>query len=308
MGLEALELVERRQRRILVVEMDDEADRDQPVVVMVEERAAGGAAAERPAETVLHQPGLELRRLDLPDLLQADAVFLRLAPVVELEAGDRLLGERAARAFGDQHVFAAQLHAAGEARLRLAVAADSHVAGRDADDFAVVAVKKFGRGEAGIDFDPERLGAAAHPARHRAERADELAVVAHQPRHQQIGQPHAARRPEQQEAIGRDFGLQRPLGIVAPVGQQPVEPDRIEDHAGEDMRADLRALLDHDHRHSGVELLEPDRRGQAGRAGADDDDVEFHRLARRQFVFSRHVPVSFRPGAGPARAAPKRRP
>ena len=202
-GLEALEFVERRQRRVLVVEMDDEADRDQPIVVMVFERAARGAAAERPAEAVLHQPGLELRRRDPPDLLQADRVFLRLAPIGEPEAGDRLLAERAARAFGEQDVFAAQLHAAGEARLRLAVAADAHVAGRDADDFAVGAIEEFRRGEAGIDLDPERLGAAAHPARHRAERADELAVVAHQLRHHEVGEAHAARR-------RRETGSDRP--------------------------------------------------------------------------------------------------
>ena len=46
------------------------------------------------------------------------------------------------------------------------------------------------------------------------------------------------------------------------------------------MRADLGALLQH---HDGdapaIELLQPDRGGEAGRPGADDDDVEFHRLA-----------------------------
>jgi len=36
MGLESLELVERRQRRVLVVEMNDESDGNQPVIVMVQ--------------------------------------------------------------------------------------------------------------------------------------------------------------------------------------------------------------------------------------------------------------------------------
>jgi hypothetical protein len=41
------------------------------------------------------------------------------------------------------------------------------------------------------------------------------------------------------------------------------------------------ALLEHHHIfHVGVELLEADRRGQAGGAGADDDDVVLHRFAR----------------------------
>ena len=48
------------------------------------------------------------------------------------------------------------------------------------------------------------------------------------------------------------------------------------------MRADLGALL-HDHdAEFGRELLQPDRGGEAGGAGADDHDVEFHALAGRQ--------------------------
>ena len=55
MRLEALELVERRQVRVRVVEVHDEADRHQVVVEVIEERAAAGVAVERPAERVLHQ-------------------------------------------------------------------------------------------------------------------------------------------------------------------------------------------------------------------------------------------------------------
>ena len=51
--------------------------------------------------------------------------------------GDELLGQRTARAFADQHVFAAQLHPPREIRFSAAVAAYSHVAGRDADHFAI---------------------------------------------------------------------------------------------------------------------------------------------------------------------------
>ena len=45
------------------------------------------------------------------------------------------------------------------------------------------------------------------------------------------------------------------------------------------MRADLGTLLHHDDGGFGRELLEPDRGGKAGRPGADDDNVELHRLA-----------------------------
>ena len=86
MRLEALELLERREVGILVVEMHDEADRHEVVVEVIEERAAAGAVVERPAERVLHQARLVLLRRDLPELLEADAEFLRLAAVVEPEA------------------------------------------------------------------------------------------------------------------------------------------------------------------------------------------------------------------------------
>ena len=45
------------------------------------------------------------------------------------------------------------------------------------------------------------------------------------------------------------------------------------------MGADLGALFHHDDGDVRRELLEPDRGGKAGRPGADDDDVELHRLA-----------------------------
>ena len=119
MGLEALEFLERRQIRIGVVEMNDEADRNQIVVEVIEERAAAGGIVERPAERVLHQPGLVLVRRDLPELLQAEAEFLRLAALGQSVFRDQLLRQAAARAFGEQRVLGAQLHAAGEVALGL---------------------------------------------------------------------------------------------------------------------------------------------------------------------------------------------
>ena len=63
-----------------------------------------------------------------------------------------------------------------------------------------------------------------------------------------------------------------------------LRPDRIDHGAGQDVGADLRALLDQADRDFvvalGRELLEADRRRQPGRAAADDHHVIFHRLAR----------------------------
>ena len=69
MGLEALELVEGGQRRVFVVQMDDEADRCETIPVVIEERAARRALRERPAEGVLNEARIESGRVDLPELL-----------------------------------------------------------------------------------------------------------------------------------------------------------------------------------------------------------------------------------------------
>src|SRR5579863_4887600 len=50
MGLEALKFVEGRQRRVAIIEMDDEADRDAILVEMIEETAAATLIVERPAD------------------------------------------------------------------------------------------------------------------------------------------------------------------------------------------------------------------------------------------------------------------
>ena len=73
-------------------------------------------------------------------------------------------------------------------------------------------------------------------------------------------------------------------------GMSAVEADGIDDRAGQDVRADLRALLEHDDGQLapgfGGELLQADRGGQARRARADDHHVVLHRLAWRQLRWS----------------------
>ena len=100
-----------------------------------------------------------------------------------------------------------------------------------------------------------------------------------------LGSRSAAGRAEAIETVGFDRDLQRALRIVAPVRQEPVEPDRIDDRAGENMGADFGAFLDDDDAGVRRQLLQADRRGEPRRPGADDDDVVIHRLARRQIVF-----------------------
>ena len=95
------------------------------------------------------------------------------------------------------------------------------------------------------------------------------------------------------ELVGLDLRLQRAVGVLAPIRDQLVERHRIDHRAGQDMRADFGTLLHHDDAEIGIELLQPDRGGEARRPGADDHDVEFHGFARRQF-FGAHDLISAR--------------
>src|SRR5262249_44728977 len=136
MGLEALELLERRKVRIAIIEVNHEADRHQPFLEMIEKRAATGRIVERPAKCMLNQPAAVPLGRDFPKFLEADAEFLRLALGIEAKTADQRLGEAAARALGEQCVFGAQLHAAGERILVMAIPGDAHVASGDARDRA----------------------------------------------------------------------------------------------------------------------------------------------------------------------------
>ena len=242
---------------------------------------------------MLDQALLVLGGIDLPDFLQPDAEFRRLALGVERVFRDQLLAQAAARAFGEQRVLAEQFHAAREGILWLAVPADAHVAGRDAAHRAAVVVQHFGRGKARIDFDAERLRLRPQPAADIAERADIAVMVVHQRRHGEVRQPDRACRRGPVEAVVLDLGLQRTIGVLAPIRDQLVERDRIDHGARQDMRADLGTLLHHDDAEIGIELLQPDRRGEARRPGADDHDVEFHGFAGRKF-FCTHDLISAR--------------
>ena len=87
----------------------------------------------------------------------------------------------------------------------LAVLADAHVAGGDALHRAVLVVEHLGGGEAGIDLDAQRLGLLAEPAADVAQADDVVAVVVHQPRHQEVGEAERAGLGEEQELVVADL-------------------------------------------------------------------------------------------------------
>jgi DNA polymerase len=264
--------------------MQHEADGHEIVFEVIEEGAAARLQVERPAEGMLDEAGAELLRVDLPEFLDADAEFLRRAALHQIEAGQKLLGQAAARALGEEGVFRPQFHARRMVVLGLAVAIDAHVAGGDAGDRAVFVVEHFGRGEARIDLHAKGFRMRRQIAGDIAERADEIAMIAHQRRHEGIRKADMAGRPEKIETVVGNLGLQRAFRILSPFGQKPVEAGGIDDRAREDMRADLGALLHDDHGEIRAlfigELFEADRGGKPGGSGTDDDDVEIHRSRR----------------------------
>ena len=130
-------------------------------------------------------------RIDLPQLLDADAVFLRLAPFVSLKRAIICLDSEPRAPSANIVYLPRNSMPRVKDSLRLAVAADAHVAGGDAEDFALVAEQDFRRGETGIDFYAELFGFGAELAADVAQRAHEIAVIAHQRRHQEVWQPDA---------------------------------------------------------------------------------------------------------------------
>src|SRR3546814_3783148 len=81
--LESLHLVERGEVRVVVVEADDVADIGLVVLQVIDEGAAPGGAAHRPAGGVDDRARLVLRGVELPELLDADAVGLRVGALTQ---------------------------------------------------------------------------------------------------------------------------------------------------------------------------------------------------------------------------------
>ena len=74
---------------------------------------------------------------------------------------------------------------------------DAHVAGGDADDRAVLVVEHLDGGKARIHLDAELGRLLAEPDAQRAEADDVVAVIAHQRRHEDVGQPERRRLGEE---------------------------------------------------------------------------------------------------------------
>ena len=240
MGLEPLELLERVEVRVGVVEPDHEPDRDLVVFEVVEERAAVSGAVERPSHGVHDQPRLVPGGIDLPQLLDAEPVGLRVRAGAQVEALEQRLGQVPAAAFGEHGDPGVQLDPRLEVPLRLAIASHPHVPGGDSLDRSILAIEHFRGGEAGKYRDVERLRLLAQPAAQIAEADDVVAFVVHLRRRRK---PYPAASGEEEEPILARGRMERRAAVL-PVGEQLFERPRLQHCSGQDVGADLGALLD----------------------------------------------------------------
>jgi len=225
------------------------------------------------------QAGLVLGRVDFPQLLDADAVGLRIDTVAQVELAEQFLGQRTAATFGEDGLAGMQFHARLEVVAGLAILADTQVAGGDALDRTVLVVEHLGRGKARIDLDAQCLGLLTQPAAQVAQADDVVAVVGHLRRRRQLERTAFG---QEQEAILAGRRVQGGAALL-PVREQFGQGVRFEHGAGQDMGADFRALFQQADRQFLArllgQLLEPDRRRQPRRAAADDHNIVFHRIA-----------------------------
>ncbi len=175
MGLPLLKSLVRIELRVGVFEADDQADGDAIVGEAVDPAAAVHVGGNGPAERVGDEARLDAAGLDVPQFLDAEAVDLRI-DVVELIFFDELLGERAARAFGEDGDFGAQFVAGRVVVFGLAVFVDALVFGDDAGD-SVVFVDEGGATELREEIYAGGFHQAAQPFHELVERDDVVAFV-----------------------------------------------------------------------------------------------------------------------------------
>ena len=179
----ALKLVERREVRIAIGQVDNQADYHLMVFQVIKEGSSGVLLAEHvqwPAGGVHHQALLMLGRVDVPDFFDTDAVVLGVGLVSQVVLADQLFTQVAAAAFGEQRVFTTQFHAGGVVVLFwLAFAIHAQVAGDDAAHHAVFVDQCFLSAEPRIDIHSEALGLLGQPATQITQGNDVVAMVMH---------------------------------------------------------------------------------------------------------------------------------
>ena len=128
---------------------------------------------------------------------------------------------------------------------------------------------------------PAVLGLLGEPAAELRERGDVVAVVRHRRRRRDArGSPPR----EEEHRLRLDRAVEGHLLDAHALAEEAPQSARVHDRAREQVRAGRLALLEHRDRHVAQpvrepgrlleQLAEPDRAGEPGRAGADDQDAD----------------------------------
>ncbi len=223
-------------------------------------------------------------RIDFPDFFQADGVVLHIGFVVEFEALEQLLADVATAAFGEQRVFGAQFHAGGvQAFFRVAFAVDAQITGDDAAHHAVFVEQRFLSCKARVDFNAKVFSLLGEPAAQIAQRDNVVAMVVHGLGHEKVRDFLSFFGVAQHvDVIALDRRIERRAQFL-PVRKQLVQCARFEHGTGQNVCADFGAFFHHADADflpgfSGL-LFKAASGRKPGRAGSDDDDVEFHVFA-----------------------------
>src|SRR5262249_52791054 len=180
------------------------------------------------------------------------------------------------------------------------------VAGADAAH-AAVAGDQGAPARLGQDRRARLLGLLGEPAAELRERRDVVAVVEHRRRSRD---PQSGLGGKEVDGLVRDAAVERQVPGRDPVLEEALQRARVDDRAREQVRPGLLALLEHRHRYlaeplrqlrrSLQQLPEPDRAGEPGRPGPDDQDAhldlglagrddELVRVERRRVVGGPHA-------------------
>ena len=183
-------------------------------------------------------PGSDASRGKLPQLLDADTVGLRIAFAIQLKAANQLFGQRAARAFGQDHDLGFQIVARLKIGFLLAVLVDTLVVGAHAGHTSGFE-QQLRAGESGEHRDPRLFDFAAQPLYELVNRDDIVAVVAHGRRRD--GKLELAGAGQVVDRFLDHLGVER--RFLFEVGQQLAHGTGIEERARKTMRAHLAGFL-----------------------------------------------------------------
>lgn len=242
--LHLLELLVRAHPRVRVVERRDQPDGHQVVAKVVHPAAAVRVVGQGVSHRVCDVALLELLGLHLPDLLDAEAVRLRVRLAAQVELLDDLLAQAAVAALSEHGHAGVELHASLERVLWLSTPADTQVVGGDAQDAPVRLVQHLAGAEAGVDLDADLLGALAQPLCELVQAQDVVALVVHLRRGGQ-GHGHGLGQEAHVVVGGGGGAVEARLVVLGqPVWEEFLDGVGLDDGAGEDVGADLASLLE----------------------------------------------------------------